>query len=174
MAQKRRSNGEGTVYKRKDGYYCAQETLDGRRISGYGKTKTAALASLKRKVKEAIQEGTVRQKNKSVTVGEYIQYFLKIVGVTNSITKINYRNDGRRISRYVGNILLNQIDDNSLPSFCEVLKANNYSPSTINSTAKFYERILKKAQEEGYVKSKVKLKLPGKPCQIKKNTLYPQ
>lgn len=92
---RRRSNGEGTVYKRKDGYYCAQETLDGRRISGYGKTKTAALASLKKKVKEAIQEGSVRPKSKNVTVEEYIPYFIESLSITNRITKDNYEGYGK-------------------------------------------------------------------------------
>lgn len=173
MAQKRRSNGEGTVYKRKDGYYCAQETLDGRRISGYGKTKTAALASLKRKVKEAIQEGSVRPKSKNATVGEYIPHFLKSLPITNNITKTNYGCMGKRISKCVGSVLLNQINDSSLVSFCGILRETGYAPGTINLTAKFFERVLKKAQEEGYVKSKVKLKLPGTPFPEKKKYILP-
>jgi integrase len=38
MASKR-GNNEGTVYKRKDGRWCAQVSLNGRRITKYGKTQ---------------------------------------------------------------------------------------------------------------------------------------
>lgn len=53
MARKR-SNGEGTVYRRADGTYCAQETIDKKRITAYGKNKTEALAKLKKKIKEKL------------------------------------------------------------------------------------------------------------------------
>jgi len=36
---KKRGNNEGTVYKRKDGRWCAQVSLNGRRITKYGKTQ---------------------------------------------------------------------------------------------------------------------------------------
>ena len=38
MARKR-GNNEGTIYKRKDGRWCAQVSLSGRRITKYAKTQ---------------------------------------------------------------------------------------------------------------------------------------
>jgi len=36
---KRRANHEGTLYRRKDGLWCAQVSLDGHRLTKYGKTQ---------------------------------------------------------------------------------------------------------------------------------------
>ncbi len=36
---KRRANNEGTIYRRKDGLWCAQVSLDGHRLTKYGKTQ---------------------------------------------------------------------------------------------------------------------------------------
>jgi integrase len=36
---RRRANNEGTLYRRKDGLWCAQVSLDGRRLTKYGKTQ---------------------------------------------------------------------------------------------------------------------------------------
>jgi len=38
MASKR-SNNEGSIFKRKDGRWCAQVSLNGRRITKYAKTQ---------------------------------------------------------------------------------------------------------------------------------------
>jgi hypothetical protein len=37
---KRRGNNEGTIYQRKDGLWCAQISLNGRRLTKYGKSQT--------------------------------------------------------------------------------------------------------------------------------------
>ena len=36
---KRRGNHEGTLYQRKDGLWCAQVSLNGRRVTIYGKNQ---------------------------------------------------------------------------------------------------------------------------------------
>ncbi len=36
---KRRGNNEGCIYQRKDGLWCAQVSLEGRRLTKYGKTR---------------------------------------------------------------------------------------------------------------------------------------
>ena len=45
---KRRSNGEGTIYKRYDGRWCAQTTIQGKRITHYEKTQKKCNEWLKR------------------------------------------------------------------------------------------------------------------------------
>jgi len=37
---KKRGNNEGTVYKRKDGRWCAQVSLSGKRITKYAKIQS--------------------------------------------------------------------------------------------------------------------------------------
>jgi hypothetical protein len=44
---KRRANHEGTLYRRKDGLWCAQVSLDGHRLSKYGKTQRECHAWIK-------------------------------------------------------------------------------------------------------------------------------
>jgi hypothetical protein len=39
IVTKRRGNQEGTIYKRKDGRWCAQVSVNGRRLTRYGKTQ---------------------------------------------------------------------------------------------------------------------------------------
>jgi len=39
MKMSRRGNNEGCIYYRKDGRWCAQVSLDGRRVTKYGKTQ---------------------------------------------------------------------------------------------------------------------------------------
>ena len=36
---RKRGNNEGCIYHRKDGRWCAQVSLDGRRVTKYGKTQ---------------------------------------------------------------------------------------------------------------------------------------
>jgi hypothetical protein len=36
---RRRANHEGTLYRRKDGHWCAQVSLEGHRLTKYGKTQ---------------------------------------------------------------------------------------------------------------------------------------
>ena len=44
---RRRSNNEGSIYRRKDGLWCAQVTLEGRRLTKYGKTQKECRAWIK-------------------------------------------------------------------------------------------------------------------------------
>jgi len=44
---KRRANHEGTLYRRKDGLWCAQVSLDGHRLTKYGKTQRECYAWIK-------------------------------------------------------------------------------------------------------------------------------
>lgn len=59
MGKRKNGNGEGTIYQRKDGTYCAQKVVDGRRVTGYGKNKTEAREKLAKNIKKAILNGNI-------------------------------------------------------------------------------------------------------------------
>lgn len=70
----KRSNGEGTIYKRKDGRWCAAY-YDDRYIRHYVYGKTQAEA--KRKLKEKMDSGVVRIKGKSYLLQEWVLEYLE-------------------------------------------------------------------------------------------------
>ncbi|MGA7194013.1 MAG: hypothetical protein WBW94_10300, partial [Anaerolineales bacterium] len=49
---KRRTNHEGTFYQRKDGLWCAQVSLNGRRVTKYGKSQTECREWIKATLKQ--------------------------------------------------------------------------------------------------------------------------
>ena len=68
----RRSNGEGTVYKRKDGRWCSayfDEQFERRYV--YGKTQ----AEVKKKLRELQASKTV--KSKPYTLGAWVKEFME-------------------------------------------------------------------------------------------------
>ena len=150
MARKR-SNGEGTVYVRKDGTYCAQETIDKKRITAYGKNKTEALAKLKKKIKEKLTSGEIVPQSKNMTVADYLPYHVNSLPLTNNSTIENYQSISRRIIRLAGELKLSQVTDSTLKTFTANMKGMGYAEATTHTTVKFYMRALKQAQKEGYI-----------------------
>lgn len=158
---RKRSNGEGTVYRRKDGTYCAQETIDKKRVTAYGKNKTEALAKLKKKIKEKVLSGDVIPKAKNMTVAEYLPYHVNHIPLTNNSTKENYGVIQRRISRLTGGLRLSQVTNSTLDTFAVNMRKLGYADSTVHTTAKFYMRALKQAQKEGHIAPNVNLDYKG-------------
>src|SRR5690554_2563805 len=75
---KRRAHGEGTLYKRADGRWCAQITLpDGRRRTKYGKTKQTVVDWM------TAQRAAIRSQtwvaDQRITLGEFMAAYLKDV-----------------------------------------------------------------------------------------------
>jgi integrase len=72
---KRRGNKEGTIYQRKDGRWCAQVSLDGRRLTHYAKTQRECREWL-RDIQAQIDEGLTIQ-GARVTLGDYLEQWLE-------------------------------------------------------------------------------------------------
>lgn len=77
---RKRTNGEGTVYQRKDGTWCGQLviTWEGdkpKRVTYYGKTKKEVLDKLTRAMAE-LQQGTFVEPTR-LTFGEWLQVWLE-------------------------------------------------------------------------------------------------
>ncbi len=74
---KRRSRGEGSVYKRKDGSWCAQYNHGSRKKYLYGKTKKAVTDRLRERM-NAIHAGEMVEV-KPIVVGEFLDQWLASV-----------------------------------------------------------------------------------------------
>jgi hypothetical protein len=75
MANTRRTQGEGSVYMRKDGRAAASAMHEGKRITKYGKTKTEAKQSLDAYLAD-LKAGKVVIGPKQ-TLGEYLTNWLE-------------------------------------------------------------------------------------------------
>ncbi|UCC85999.1 MAG: site-specific integrase [Anaerolineales bacterium] len=73
---KRRGNKEGSIYKRKDGRWCAQISVNGRRLTKYGKTQTEVREWLRETLAQ-IDKGLIVDKPQ--TLGEYLDSWLEAI-----------------------------------------------------------------------------------------------
>jgi hypothetical protein len=73
---KRRGNREGTIYKRADGRWCAQVSVNGRRLTKYAKTQSEMRDWL-REVLPQVDRGLHMSKPK--TPGEFLPSWLESV-----------------------------------------------------------------------------------------------
>jgi len=88
---KRRANGEGSIFKRKDGLWAAQYTDNaGKKRTLYGKTQQPVREKLKEAIKES-DMGLAMDKGKitfATWMGEWLEVFAK--PVCKQITYANY------------------------------------------------------------------------------------
>jgi hypothetical protein len=99
---KRHGNKEGTIYKRKDGRWCAQVSVNGRRLTKYGSTQG--------EVREWLKE-TINQLDQGIaaaapqTLKEYLSAWLE--AVKPSIRPKSYetydwkRNGGMNLKKFI-------------------------------------------------------------------------
>jgi integrase len=73
---KRRSNSEGTIYKRKNGRWCAQVSVNGRRLTKYGKTQGECRDWLRKTLAQADSGIAVEA---AQTLGEFLPMWLEAV-----------------------------------------------------------------------------------------------
>lgn len=71
---KRRGNNEGSIYKRKDGRWCAQVSIHGKRKYKYGKTQRECRLWIK-EIQNQVDGGLTFNTTK-LTVGEYLKKWL--------------------------------------------------------------------------------------------------
>ncbi len=74
---KHRAHNEGTVYQRPDGRWCAQVSLDGRRLTHYAKTQRQCREWLKTTLAQ-VDEGLTIEGARA-TLGEYLEKWLETV-----------------------------------------------------------------------------------------------
>ena len=156
-ASGRRTKGEGSVFRAKDGSYLAQIIVgysdDGRpkRITRSAKTKTEALAKL--------QELQLQQKTGHLTMQSGItlkQYTVRWLEVKKPLLKAKTFMDYQqivttRILPRLGYLQLGKISTSHIDSFLTELVENKYAPSTIGKTKAVLHHILDRAAADGII-----------------------
>ena len=130
MGKTRRSPGEGSLYRRKDGRWAGSAiALDGSRRTVYGRTKVQALARLEAlKVKVAIGEAQPAR----MTVGELIERFLEAWKVrVRPTTWHQYDRTLRLHAATLWRMPLSRLTTLTLDTFMTRQAAAGTSPSTL-------------------------------------------
>lgn len=149
---RKRGNGEGTVFQRKDGLWCAQKYVIGRRLTAYGKDKTTAIRKLQEKITEGVKTGTITQKKSRITFPQWVPMYLERKKKTlRPLTCDSYELSLKRAIKYLGDIRVQQITSAVLGKLADELALDGYSASTINGTVTTTAQCVNTAFDEGVV-----------------------
>lgn len=143
---RKKGNGMGTVYRRKDGTYCVQRTIGGHRVTAYGRNKTEALAKMNKKL--ISYQYTYKDKS-SVTMSEYIEIYKRTLPEVKRTTELTRDYVFERINDLLGNIIISKISDDIIVKFVSDL-SRKYSGHTIKIIVSRVFAILDHARRHGY------------------------
>lgn len=148
----KRSNGEGTIYKRKDGRWCGayyDEGLTPKRHFVYGKTQT----EVKKKLKEKKQHVEQAQKDLVVPecLGKWVLYYLENYK-KNEIKETTYDNYIRYYRKHIrdsdiSKIKLSQITSNILQRYYNMKLAEGYNVKTVKQVQVIINAALSHAEK---------------------------
>jgi integrase len=124
----RRSNGEGSIYRRKDGRWAASYQLDGKRITLYGRNRAEVADKLRAIQEQARQAGRLPDAGR-LTLAEYLQQWLaQAEERLRPTTKADYRIMAEKhIIPRIGNIRLLKLDPLRLSRFYSSLAHDGMS-----------------------------------------------
>lgn len=145
----KRGNGEGTLYQRKDGSWCSQATINRRRITAYGKTKTEARAKLRKKIEGFMVGGSINKAK--ITISKGIQIFTKEHKETNERTSTSYRERLDIVNKYLGEELLNNLDTDMAEKLVSDMIEFGYSRNTIKLVLTQVKKLFYFAKKTGYI-----------------------
>ncbi len=155
---KRRGNGEGSIYKRADGTWCASITIGhdetGRRKRRYlyGRTKAEVLERLD-ETRANARSGVLAEPSR-VTVGEYARNWLETVAKdrVRVTTLANYRRlVALHIAPHLGGNRLNQIAPLHLQTWLATLERAGVSPMQRQAAHVLFKTILGHALKLGLI-----------------------
>lgn len=173
----KRSNGEGTIYKRKDGRWCAayydEEPIPKRHFV-YGKTQ----AEVKKKLKEKRDNPDIETgKNEKFTLESWIAYYLENFK-KNEIKKTTYGTYFETYRKHIkgaaiGRIKLKALKTEQLQQFYNEKLQDGYSAKTVRHMHVIINSALEYAFKMRYVKENVNrfVILPKRETYVAK-TLY--
>lgn len=151
----KRGNGEGTIYKRPNGTWCAEfyiETMRGRkRKSLYGKTQTEVRQKLKKAQHDA--EAFFIGDAQNLVLGKWVEYWLENYkrNTLKPTTFDNYKiNINRHIlSSFLASIKLEKIDTNTLQKFYTLkLKGDGKAVPLSSRTVRYLHTIINGAMSQ--------------------------
>jgi integrase len=146
---RRRGNHEGTLYQRKDGLWCAQVSLNGRRVTKYGKSQTECREWIKVTL-ERIEGGLTFESTK-ITMEQFLRTWLgsKTLSVR-PWTARGYRGTTERdILPYLGKMRLQQIQPDHLKRLYARLKEEGKGARMIQLAHVVLHAALQQAVKEG-------------------------
>ena len=143
---RKKGNGMGTVYRRKDGTYCVQRTIDGHRVTAYGRNKTEALAKMNKKL---ISYQYTDKDKSSVTMSEYIEMYKKTIPEAKRTTEDARSFIFGHINRLLGDTLIEKISDDTIIHIVSDL-TKTLSSSTTRLIVSRTLGILEHARRHGY------------------------
>lgn len=126
MAQKRRSNGTGSIIQLKNGSWAGQYSYKGKRKSVYGKTKQEAAKKLKEILNDIEQDIDIEAQTQPLS--EWMNYWLATYAKPNikQSTYISYEGYIRNyVTPRLGNIPMNKLTVSQLQEFLVGLNVNN-------------------------------------------------
>lgn len=156
----KRSNGEGTIYKRKDGRWCAafyDESPNPRRHFVYGTTQTEVKKKLRKKKENLISEDT--EKKDSYTLEGWILYYLENYK-KNDIKQTTFDTYMSQYNKHIrgtniGKKDLEQITSDEIQRFYNDQYSNGYNAKTVKHIYILVNAALKKAVQLKLIKENV-------------------
>ena len=147
---RRRANNEGSIYQRGDGRWVAAISIDGKRVSKYGKTQAEVRTWLKEKVAQ-VDQGLTYDATK-ITVKEYLEDWL--VATRPSIAYKTYRQYEAKcrlhIIPYLRGIKLSELRPDQIQAMYnrELAKTSEYNVEMMHIVLR---RALKIAVKQGLI-----------------------
>jgi len=153
---KRRGNNEGSIYRRKDGYWVGQygvETATGRKTRYiYGKRREEVREKLTKAI--ADRDGGFIFDDKNISVGKYLKRWLddSVRGSVRASTHASYEGQVRRyIIPAIGCVKLGKLTPGHLQHLYREMQDRGLSARTVQYTHAVLRRTLKQAKRWGMV-----------------------
>jgi integrase len=144
---KRRGNKEGSIYKRKDGRWCAQVSVNGKRLTKYGKTQTEVREWLKETINQADHGIAVTPQ----TLGEFLPAWLE--AIKSSVRLNTYKTYRTLIVHHIipdlGEIKLQELRPDHIQRFYTAKLESGASRSTVRMCHAILHRALDGAVKWG-------------------------
>lgn len=148
---RRRGNQEGSIYKREDGSWRAQITLDGRRLSHSGKTRAVCQEWLKKTIKQ-IDSG-LSFEGASLRLDEYMEMWMQTVK-ENRRQKTHIQYEGL-LRRYIlpafGSHRLRDLHPIQIERYLNQLKADGVGERTCQLVFSTLQTALNSAVRKGLI-----------------------
>ena len=173
---RRRGNNEGSIYRRKDGYWVGQygvQTAEGTKTRYiYGKHREDVREKLTKAI--ADRDGGFIFDDKNMSVGEYVKRWLddSVRGSVRASTYSSYEGQVRRyIVPAIGRIKLGKLTPAHVQHLYREMQDRGLSPRTVRYTHAVLRRALKQAKRWGMVDRNVAEDVD--PPRLKRDEIHP-
>jgi integrase len=146
---RRRSNNEGCIYQRKDGLWCAQVSLEGRRLTKYGKSQKECYAWIKETLGK-IEKG-LTYAGTQLTLEKFVELWLEGKALSNRAHTVQqYRQVlHQHILPHMGKMRLQDIQPAHIKQLYLKKREEGRGARTIQFIHRMLYSVLKQAVREG-------------------------